>query len=195
MNLDSFLLNKKQVSEQVEQIEVMRFPSEDFWLNTYMWTLDRKKTPENSQDLSKIWAETPCRSNLATRRKMITFSYDHEITQLYCFRSSMKWRHKKWNVNIILPVIHETSNLAKNMYIQDGNLSVVQSISHIPDYEPSIRKTHNTMEGSGVLQKKMLGLQLRARSNLGKEHPFSKCHKLQYSHTCTDPPYPAPGAL
>jgi hypothetical protein len=36
MNLDSFLLNKKQVSEQVEQIEVMRFPSEDFWLNTYM---------------------------------------------------------------------------------------------------------------------------------------------------------------
>jgi hypothetical protein len=36
MNLDSFLLNKKQVSEQVEQIEVMRFASEDFWLNTYV---------------------------------------------------------------------------------------------------------------------------------------------------------------
>jgi hypothetical protein len=92
-------------------------------------------------------------------------------------------------------VIHETSDLAKKMYIQDGNLSVVQSISHIPDYEPSRRKTHNTMEGCGVLQKKMLGLQQRARSNLGKEHPFSICHKLQYSHTCTDPPYTAPGAL
>jgi hypothetical protein len=31
MNLDSFLLNKKQVSEQVEQIEVMRL---EVW--TYM---------------------------------------------------------------------------------------------------------------------------------------------------------------
>jgi hypothetical protein len=92
-------------------------------------------------------------------------------------------------------VIHETSDLAKKMYIQDGNLSVVQSISHIPDYEPSRRKTHDTMEGCGVLQKKMLELQLRARSNLGKEHPFSICHKLQYSHTSTDPPYTAPGAL
>ncbi len=51
------------------------------------------------------------------------------------------------------------------------------------------------MEGCGVLQKKMLGLQQWARSNLGKEHPFSICHKLQYSHTCTDPPYTAPGAL
>jgi hypothetical protein len=37
-------------------------------------------------------------------------------------------------------VIHETSDLAKKMYIQDGNLSVVQSISHIPDYEPSRRE-------------------------------------------------------
>ncbi len=43
---------------------------------------------------------------------------------------------------------------------------------------------HNTMEGCGVLLKNLLGLQLRARSNLGKEHPFSICHKLQYSHTC-----------
>jgi hypothetical protein len=68
-------------------------------------------------------------------------------------------------------VIHETSDLAKKMYIQDGNLPVVQSISHIPDYEPSIRKTHNTMEGCGVLQKKMVGLKLRARSNLGKGGP------------------------
>jgi hypothetical protein len=92
-------------------------------------------------------------------------------------------------------VIHETSDLAKKMYVQDGNLSVVQSISHIPHYEPSRRKPRNTMEGCGVPQKKMLGLQLRARSNLGKEHPFSICHKLQYSHTCTDPPYTAAGAL
>jgi len=81
MNLDSFLLNKKQVSEQVEQIEVMRFASEDFSLNTYMWTLDQKKNSQNSQDLSKIWDKTSCRSNLATGRKIVTFSYDHEITQ------------------------------------------------------------------------------------------------------------------
>jgi hypothetical protein len=43
MNLAAFLLNEKQVSEQVEQIEVMKFASEDFWLNTYLWTLDPKK--------------------------------------------------------------------------------------------------------------------------------------------------------
>jgi hypothetical protein len=36
MNLAAFLLNEKQVSEQVEQIEVMKFASEDFWLNTYL---------------------------------------------------------------------------------------------------------------------------------------------------------------
>jgi len=184
MNLAAFLLNEKQVSEQVEQIEVMKFASEDFWLNTYLWTLDPEKKSQNSQDFSKIWAETSCRSNLTTRRKIVTFSYDHEITQtltsylshmtmkshtnlnittflhevtksqkLYCSR--MKWRHKKWNVSIILPVIHETSDLAKKMYLQDGNLSVVhQPHSRLWAQE---RKTHNTMEGCGAIQKKMLG--------------------------------------
>jgi hypothetical protein len=145
----------------------MKFASEDFWLNTYLWTLDPKKSLPKLTRLSKIWAETSCRSNLTTRRKIITFSYDHEITQtltlllshmtmkshtnfnittflhevmkshkLYCFKSSMNWWHKKWDVRIILPVIHETSDLPKKMYLQDGNLSVVQCISHIPDYEP-----------------------------------------------------------
>jgi hypothetical protein len=36
MNLAAFLLNEKHVSEQVEQIEVTWFASEDFWLNTYL---------------------------------------------------------------------------------------------------------------------------------------------------------------
>jgi hypothetical protein len=37
MYLAAFLLNEKQVSEQVEQIEVnMKFASEDSWLNTYL---------------------------------------------------------------------------------------------------------------------------------------------------------------
>jgi hypothetical protein len=160
-----------------------------------MWTLDRKKTPKTHKICATfgpkplaglIWQQ----EETSLLSPMTMKSHKHS-----CFRSSMESRHNKWNVRIILPVIHETSDLAKKMYIQDGNFSVVQSISNIPDYEPSIRKTHNTMEGSGVLQKKMLELQLRARSNLGKEHLFSICHKLQYSQTCTDPPYTAPGAL
>ncbi len=54
MDLAAFLLNEKQVSEQVEQIEVnMKFASEDFWLNTYLWTLDPKNNSQNSQDLCR----------------------------------------------------------------------------------------------------------------------------------------------
>ncbi len=55
----------------------------------------KTKTPKTHKILSKIWAETSCRSDLATRKKnhnfllwpwnhtnfnIITFSHDHEIT-------------------------------------------------------------------------------------------------------------------
>jgi hypothetical protein len=142
MNLDSFLLNKKQVSEQVEQIEVSVWGLQ---VRTFGWTLTcellvRKKTPKTH----KIWARFGPKplAGLIWQQEEKSLLSPMTMTshKLYCFRPSMIWRNKK-NVRIILPVIHETSDLAKKMYIQDGNLYVVQSISHIPDYEPSRRKT------------------------------------------------------
>jgi hypothetical protein len=95
MTLDSFPLNKKQVSEQ---IEVMRFASEDFWLNTYMWTLDPKKTPKTHKIWVRFGPKPPAGLIWQQEEKSLLSPMTMKSHKLYCFRSSMKWRHKKWNV-------------------------------------------------------------------------------------------------
>jgi len=79
-NLVAFRLNKKHASKQVEQIEVMEFASDDFCLTTYLWTFRLKELPQLTrfeQDLGQNFLQV----QFGIKKSIITFSYDHEITQ------------------------------------------------------------------------------------------------------------------